>query len=107
MDPTCVPPPTPCDASGTIFVGDNFSTTTWSPRLAAGVRLAVPLFDHVWLDGIASVAVSPMSHGDAFASTIDTMNPDGTVGTGDSPYALPGEPTFGMWLGIGLRVGAP
>ncbi len=105
MDPTCVPPPQMCANAGKVFVGDQFSTTTWSPRLSAGLRLAVPLFEHVWLDGAFAVAVSPMSHGDAFANTGDVVSPDGTVVKGLSEFALPGEPTFGMWLGIGLRVG--
>lgn len=105
MDPTCVPQPQMCpDAAGKIFVGDKFSTSTISPRLAAGIRVAIPLFDHVWLDGSASLAVSPLNHG-AFATSAEIVQPDGTVSMGESQFALPGEPAFGMWLGIGLRVG--
>ncbi len=104
MDPTCVPQMC-TDAAGKVFVGDSFSTTTLSPRLSAGVRLAVPLFEHVWLDGAFSVAASPLSHGDRFANTGEMVSPDGTVVPGQGEFSLPGEPTFGMWLGIGLRVG--
>lgn len=105
MDPTCVIPPQVCGDAGKVFVGDEFSTATLSPRFSAGVRLAVPLFDHVWLDGAFAVAVSPMSHGDPFANTGEMVGPDGTMVKGTSEFALPGEPVFGMWLGIGLRVG--
>ncbi len=105
MDPTCLPQPTNCmDASGKVYVGDNFATSTVSPRLSAGVRIAVPLFEHVWLDGLASVAAAPFAHGDPFGSGASMVSPDGTVVPG-SGFALPGEPTLGMWLGIGLRVG--
>lgn len=111
MDPSCPPqpqPPTPCmESAGKMFVGDNFATATISPRLAAGIRIAVPLFEHVWLDGLASIAVSPASHTEAFAATAATVGPDGTVMQAPSPFSLPGEATFGMWLGVGLRVGAP
>ncbi len=106
MDPTCVPQPQMCtDAAGKVFVGDSFSTATLSPRLSAGIRLAVPLFAHVWLDGAFSVAASPLSHGDLFANTGKVVSPDGTAVPGPSEFALRGEPTFGLWLGIGLRVG--
>lgn len=108
MDPTCVPQPQMCtDAAGKVLVGDSFSTTTLSPRFSAGVRLAVPLFEHVWLDSAFSVAASPLSHGDRFANTGEMVGPDGTVVPGQSEFSLPGEPTFGMWLFIGLRVGGP
>lgn len=106
MDPSCVPQPQACtNAGGTVFVGDQFSTATLSPRFSAGVRLAVPLFEHVWLDGAFAVAASPMSHGEPFANTGEMVSPDGNVVKGISEFALPGEPTFGIWLGLGLRVG--
>lgn len=109
MDPTCIPPPSTCtDAAGKIYVGDNFATATISPRLSAGLKIAVPLFEHVWLDGLASVSATPFAHGDPFGGGASMVDPDGTVvpGTG-SEFALPGEPTLGLWLGIGLRIGGP
>lgn len=106
MDPNCIAPPVTCadPTDNKVYVGDRFSTATISPRLAAGVRLAVPLFDHVWLDGSLALAVSPLAHGQ-FAGAGEMIGADGTVVPGGFP--LPGEATFGMWLGIGLRVGAP
>jgi hypothetical protein len=108
MDPTCMDPqPTCTDPNGKIYVGDNFANATYTPRLAAGVRIAVPLFDHVWLDGLASFAFAPFSHGDPFATTATGTNPDGTVGPGGMSdlFALPGESGFGFQLGLGLRIG--
>jgi hypothetical protein len=106
MDPMC-PDPTdpmcmttvPCiDASGKEYVGDGLHGVTYTPRLEAAIRIAVPLFDRVWLDGIAAVTFAPFGHSDAFPAH----------GTGDdADLSLPGEPNLAMQLGIGVRVGAP
>jgi hypothetical protein len=105
MDPTCMAPPTCTDPNGKTFVGDKFSASTFTPRLATGVRIAIPLFDHVWLDALASLAFAPFGHSDAFATSTG-INADGTVGPGGmGEFALPGESGFGYQLGIGIRVG--
>jgi hypothetical protein len=106
MDPNCLMPPTECkDDPGVMYVGDNFSTSTVTPRVSAALRIAIPLFDHVWLDGLAAATLSPFGHSTDYASKDDgnTMNADGTT-TG--LYPLPGDPLLGLQLGIGLRLGA-
>jgi hypothetical protein len=112
MDPTCsmTPPPSTCsDPNGKAYVGDNFSTATYAPRLTGGVRIAVPLFERVWLDALATFVVAPFSHADRFATSIN-VGADGTIQPGDmgmptDQFALPGESSFGFQVGIGLRVG--
>jgi hypothetical protein len=101
-DPTCPPPcmPDPLKADA-LAVGDHFTHSTIAPRATAALRVAVPLFDHVWLDGIASVTYSPLAHGDDFAAGVPPP-----VGTLPADIALPGEPAATFHLGIGLRVGA-
>lgn len=103
MDPTCMAqPPEPCTSDpGTVYVGDQFATATYTPRLTAALRIAVPLFDHVWLDGIAAATAAPFGHSDEYAMT----NPDGTTANG-ALYPLPGDPMLGLQVGVGLRVGA-
>lgn len=106
-DPTtdpanCPPPPKNCvDASGALFVGDHFEAITYSPRAAASLRIEIPLFDHVWLDGSASVVAMPFSHGDPFQPT-----PAAGPNPAPSP-SLPGESSASYQIGIGLRIGAP
>ena len=105
-DPMCgsgTTPPPPCaDAAGQLYVGDGLDAVTVTPRVAAAVRLAVPLFEHVWLEGIASMTVAPFGHAAPFgASTADPATMPGTAG-----LALPGEPWTALQLGVGLRVGA-
>ena len=87
------------DASGNkIYVGDNLHGVTYTPRLAAAMHLALPLFDRVWLDAIAEITFAPLGHSDVFPAH----------GTGDdAALSLPGEPSRAVQLGIGLRVGAP
>ena len=113
MDPTtgnCPPidpnvPPVPCsDPAGKTFVGDNFETATFTPRLAGTLRIAIPIFDHVWLDGLASISLAPFGHADPFMRPSGYMNPDGTTA---EEVAIPGEPLTGLHLGVGLRIGAP
>ena len=104
-DPTdpngnCPPPPTMCPADPTdpmLYVGDGFHASTWTPRIAASLRVAVPLLAHVWLEGSASGQVAPGSHG-PFA-----RQPDAAGNT----LTLPGEPGADLVLGVGVRVGAP
>ena len=104
-DPMCDPNtmPTPCETDpGTIYVGDDLAATTYTPRIAAALRIAIPIFDHVWLDGLVAATAAPFGHGDDYG----TKPPDGMVmpNTGYAP--LPGDPTLGIQLGIGLRIGA-
>lgn len=109
MDPVCAnQPPPPCgtsntDAAGAVQVGDGFSTATWTPRAAATFRIALPVFEHVWLDGIAAVALAPFGHGDPYVPASSTIPP----GVPPELLALPGEPVATFQLGVGLRVGVP
>lgn len=107
-DPMCVMDPvTGCtDASGTspggkLYVGDNFETATYTPRITLALRISVPLFHHVWLDGLASYALMPLGHGQPFEP--EKPLPMTTAGQ----VALPGEPGAGWIVGVGLRLGAP
>lgn len=107
QDPTCAspgdPPPmcTSPDPAGTAYVGDHLDASTFTPRLGATLRVAVPLFDHVWLDGIASVTLAPLGHTDAFTPAVPIP------GVPLDQLVLPGEPLGSAQLGIALRVGVP
>jgi hypothetical protein len=111
-DPSCATMPAPeCTdpATGMVartYVGDHFAKATYTPRLAVALRLAIPLFDHVWLDGLASITFGPFGHSDNF--TVATLA-DGSVPGGGTAedVALPGESRTAVLLGVGLRVGAP
>jgi hypothetical protein len=84
------------DAAGNMVApGPRRMLTSYRPRTAAALRIALPLFDHVWLDAIASFTWVPSAHTAAFAV-------DAASGAG-----LPGEPATTLQLGIGLRVGVP
>ncbi len=110
-DPSCVmPDPAPMctpDAAGTdpstgkLYVGDKFETATYTPRISVALRISVPLFQHLWLDGVAAYTLLPLGH--------DTPFEPARAPTGFTPMqvALPGEPGAGLVLGVGLRVGAP
>jgi hypothetical protein len=113
MTPNCPMAPEPntgCDptmmsADGTdpkIHVGDNFSAATYAPRVSLALRVAVPVFEYVWLDGLAGVTYAPFGHAEPFAAG-ETMATDLAP---PEQLALPGEPATGYVLGIGLRVGA-
>jgi hypothetical protein len=102
-DPNCPPAkPPPCAPSGgtSIYVGDGFHAATITPRAEAALRIAIPLFEHVWLDGTAAVTLAPFGHGDAY---VPAMSPPGTT-PGD--IALPGDPLATFQIGVGLRVGS-
>jgi hypothetical protein len=96
-DPTTMmcPAAPPCDSQGVHGI-------TYTPRLAATLRASVPLFDHVWLDGIASVMAAPLSHTDPLAGPLMT-DPNGMT----MPGSVPGEPSGSVQLGVGVRVGLP
>jgi hypothetical protein len=106
MDPTCmsVSPPPKCEAPGQIYVGDDFSAATYTPRLSGALRIAIPLFDHVWLDGLAAATIAPFGHADDYAAGTESGGTM-TMPASDS-YPLPGDSLFGIQLGIGLRVGS-
>ncbi|MDQ3341687.1 MAG: hypothetical protein M4D80_41585 [Myxococcota bacterium] len=106
MDPMCMPQAGMCDPTdpGTAtapkyYVGDGFSIATYAPRIALALRIAVPLFEHVWLDGSAGYTYAPFAHGSSFESPND-------AGIAPELVALPGEPSGGYAIGVGLRVGA-
>ncbi len=102
----CVPSPdTTCEpnaagtTNGLVHVGDDLDETSYTPRLSLALRVAVPLFKHVWLDGLASITFAPFGHRDAYGESSSTMAP--------GAFPIPGEPGRSVQLGIGLRVGAP
>ncbi|HEU0033085.1 MAG TPA: hypothetical protein VFQ53_20775 [Kofleriaceae bacterium] len=99
------PPPVPMcsDPAGKVFVGDGLSVATITPRASAAVRVAVPLFDHVWLDALASFTMLPFGHGTTYAPAV--LDPTGQIPP--DAVTLPGEPDTSIQLGIGIRVGAP
>jgi hypothetical protein len=105
-DPMCgmgtMPPPQCTDASGKFYAGDGLDVATVTPRIGAAVRLAVPLFEHVWLEGSASLTAAPFGHAAPFADAV----PDPSTMPGSVDLSLPGEPWTAIQLGVGLRVGA-
>ncbi len=102
MDPTCSPPPS-CEMSSNVkdlaYVGDGLDESSFTARLALALRVAVPLFRHVWLDGLASVTLAPFGHREDYGSPATQTSP--------GAFPIPGEPSRSIQLGIGLRVGAP
>ncbi len=91
------------DVDGSIYVGDNFSNTSISPRAGLAMRLDIPLSDWLWLEGRAGLTFSPFAHTAAFSSDPATSAPNMLGGLVD----LPGEPLVRAELGIGVRVGLP
>lgn len=104
-DPMCVTPPPMCEstltpnASGLVYVGDGLDETSYTPRLALALRVAVPLFSHVWLEGLASATFAPFGHREDYGGTATEFDP--------GAFPIPGEPGRAIQLGVGLRVGAP
>lgn len=106
-DPTCTMPPTCKDPAGTgsgsgsVYVGDSFHVQSYTPRVAASLRISIPLFEHVWLDGMATIQLAPFGHDQPYP------------GPGTDPIftsaqlAIPGDPRGSTQLAIGLRVGVP
>ncbi len=111
-EPDCVmPPAVPCDGTngtdpslgqGTIYVGDGLDESSYSPRFSVALRIAIPLFKYVWLDGLASLTMSPLHHAGSYGPIVEPVS---GVSSGD--VTLPGEPEDGLQLGVGLRLGAP
>ena len=107
-DPMCpAPSPTCTGQNPGIYVGDSFHAATITPRLAAALRIAVPLFERVWLDGIASVGYAPFGHDTPYVGAPPPPDANGTEPYMPAEVAMPGEPVFGVTLGLGIRVGAP
>ena len=77
------------------------AATTYTPRVSAALRIAIPLFDHVWLDGLAAATAAPFGHGEDYGAASD-----GTMLPNSASFPLPGDPLLGIQLGVGLRVGA-
>lgn len=101
-DPDHPPMPMRCADGGGTYVGDDLHAVTYTPRGELAIRVEVPLFAHVWLDGVASATAAPFGHGDAFASM---KSPPPGSGITPQQLALPGEPVAAFQLGVGLRVG--
>ena len=100
--PECPPPPAmPCGTGDGAFVGDNLRAASITPRGSAALRVEIPLFAHVWLDGVAALGVAPFGHAEPYAAM------RGAPGLPPAQLALPGDPLTSFQLGIGLRVGAP
>jgi len=99
-DPNCSA--TCIDPAGNVSTVAR-SVDSYEPRAAAALRIEVPLFEHVWLDAIASLTYIPFAHASPFLP--DPKNVP--ANTDPSAYAVPGEPTTSVQLGIGLRVGVP
>ncbi len=96
-DPTCPPPPTNCvGPDGMALTGQTVSTI--GPRVEAALRIAIPLFERVWLDGSVGLALAPLHHG---------ANSPVDPGTGAGVPPMPGEPLTTYQLAVGLRIGLP
>ena len=110
-DPHCTMPPADPDCAEhdqehayALRLDDHFHAATVTPRARASVKLAVALADHLWLDGIAAVMVSPFDHADAYGLPSTTPPP---FGVPKDQLALPGESIGTFELGLGLRWGMP
>lgn len=98
MDPNCITPPPKCDP-GQVYVA---AMTTYAPRISAALRIAIPLAEHVWLDGLAGTTLAPFGNDRAYAN----LSADGTTMNSNGSSRSPGDPVLGLQLGIGLRLGA-
>ena len=104
----CMPPP-PCgqndpEIMNAIKIGDGFSRSTITPRASVALRIAIPLFEHVWFDAIGAITMAPFGHTDPYALPPGTLLP---YPEPPDQLALPGEPRGAIQVGFGLRVGAP
>ncbi len=111
QDQGCVQPPQDDDCihhdpehAFALALDDHFSQSSVTPRISASARLAVPLGNHVWLDALAAVMLSPFDHGAAYEFPMTEAPP---FGVPRDQLALPGEPLGTFLVGIGLRVGTP
>jgi hypothetical protein len=91
----------PSGAPNASYVGDGLDVATFTPRAEGALRIAVPLWEHVWLDGIAAVTALPFAHTSSFLPGLVPAQ------LSTAQVTLPGEPVALFELGIGLRVGAP
>jgi hypothetical protein len=103
-DPNCVMPPTKCDTSALVYVGDDLHAVSWTPRAAGAIRVAVPLFDHVWLDLGAQLVIAPGRHASSYPFIAGANAPPVEPA---QDLSLPGEPLGAFTVGVGLRLGAP
>jgi hypothetical protein len=105
-DPNCMMMPGQCTATdpttGKIYVGDHLDAISYTPRVALALRVALPLFDHVWLEGLAAASLAPFGHTEPFPPGV---NPMGAMNEPASDFALPGEPLAAFQLGVGVRIG--
>lgn len=109
QDPHCVAPPVDMtcamndpEHAYTAQLNDHLHASTITPRAQASVKLALALADHLWLDAIAGVMLSPLEHAEPYDL------PAGTPPPFDVPkaqLALPGESLATFELGLGLRWG--
>ena len=84
----------------TVALDDNMHASTVTPRAAGSVRGAIALADHLWLDGSASLMLSPFAHTHHYDLPMGTAMPFGIMA---DQLALPGESVGTFELGIGLR----
>lgn len=90
----------PGSSTPALYVGDELHEVSYRPRATLALRISVPLFQGVWLDGLASLVTSP------FARTAP-YQPKTMTGLPPELITLPGEPRAGVLLGVGVRVGGP
>ncbi|HSK01906.1 MAG TPA: hypothetical protein VK932_11720, partial [Kofleriaceae bacterium] len=105
MDPSCSagmePQPACTTEPGQVYVGDDLDETTYAPRIATALRIAIPLFDHVWLDGLVAATIAPLGHHEDYGT-----DPASTTMPNTASLGLPGDPLLGLQLGVGIRFGA-
>lgn len=94
----CAPEPEQPLVCAEPATSTSTTTVTWTPRAALALRIAIPLFDQVWLDGLASIAFAPLG------ATAREMSVDAN---GTYVPAVAGDPLTAIQLGVGLRVGLP
>jgi hypothetical protein len=84
----------------TVDLNDHMHASTVTPRAAASVRGAIAIANHLWLDGSASLMLSPFAHTHHYDLPMGTPAPFGIM---PDQLALPGESIGTFELGIGLR----
>jgi hypothetical protein len=86
----------------TLALDDHMHITSVTPRVAASVRLAVALADHLYLDGVAGFTLAPFGHDDPYGLPLGETPPPGVA---PQQVALPGQSIGTFELGLGLRWG--